>query len=90
MKISLKKYNGESDEGYFSDIDVQYAEKLRELNNDSPFLAERIKIEKVEKKVADLHDKNKYIIHIVNLKQALNHGLALKKFHRMIKFNQNA
>ena len=27
---------------------------------------------------------------IINLKQALNHGLVLKKNHRMIKFNQNA
>ena len=28
--------------------------------------------------------------HIRNLKQALNHGLVLKKVHRMIKCNQNA
>ena len=25
----------------------------------------------------------------INLKQALNHGLLLKKVHRVIKFNQN-
>ena len=25
-----------------------------------------------------------------NLKQALNHGLVLKKVHRVVKFNQNA
>ena len=42
-------------------------------------LPERMKIEKVEKLVANLHDKNEYVIHIRNLKQALNHGLALKK-----------
>ena len=29
-------------------------------------------------------------MHIGNLKQALNHGLALKKVHRVIKFNQTA
>ena len=29
------------------------------------------------------------IIHIRNLKQALNHGLILKKLHRAIKFIQN-
>ena len=28
--------------------------------------------------------------HTRNLKQALNHGLVLKKVHRMIKCNQNA
>ena len=46
--------------------------------------------EKVEKFVAYLHDKTEYIIHIRNLKQALNHGLVLKKVHKVIKFNQNA
>ena len=29
-----------------------------------------------------------YVIHIRNLKQALNHGLVLKKIHKVIKFNQ--
>ena len=29
-------------------------------------------------------------MHIINLKQASNHGLVLKNIHRMIKFNQNA
>ena len=36
-------------------------------------------IEKVEKLVANLHDKTEYVIHIRNLKQALNHGLVFKK-----------
>ena len=45
-----------------------------------------MKIEKVEKLVANLHDKTEYVIHIRNLKQALNHGLVLKKVHRVIKF----
>ena len=33
------------------------------------------KIEKVEKLVANLHDKAEYVIHIKNLKQALSLGL---------------
>ena len=84
----IKNYNEESDEGYFLEVDVQYLEKLHELHNDLPFLPERMKIEKVEKLVANLHDKTEYVIHIRNLKQALNHGLVLKKVNRMIKFNQ--
>ena len=48
-----------------------------------------MKIEKVEKLVANLHDKTEYVIHIRNLKQALNHGLVLEKVHRVIKFNEN-
>ena len=34
-----------------------------------------MKIEKVEKLVANLHDKEQYVIHIRQLKQALNHRL---------------
>ena len=49
-----------------------------------------MKIEKVGKLTANLHDKNEYVIHIGNLKQALNHGLVLKNVHRVIKFNQKA
>ena len=86
----IKNYNKDSDEGYFLEVDVQYSETLHELHNDLPFLPERIKIEKVEKLVTNLRDETEYVIHIRNLKQALNHGLILKKFHRMIKFNQKA
>ena len=49
-----------------------------------------MKIEKVDKLVASLHDKTEYVIHKRNLKEALNNGLVLKKVHRVIKFNQNA
>ena len=42
-----------------------------------------MKIEKVEKLVANLHDQNEYVIHKRNLKQVLNHGLVLKKSHRV-------
>ena len=37
-----------------------------------------MKIEKIEKLVANLHDTTEYVIHITNLKQALNNGLVLK------------
>ena len=39
----IKNYNEESDEGYFLEVDVQYARKLHRLYNDLPFLPERIK-----------------------------------------------
>ena len=43
-----------------------------------------MKIEKVEKLVANMYDKKLYIIHKRNSKQTLNHGLVLKKVHRVI------
>ena len=69
-KDFIKNYIEESDEGYFLEVDVQYTEKLHELHNDLKFLPERIKLEKVEKLVANLHDKKiEYVIHIRNLKK---------------------
>ena len=49
-----------------------------------------MEIEKVQKFVANLHDKTKYVMDIRNLKQALNQGFVLKKVHRIIKLNQKA
>ena len=66
----IKSYNEETDEGYF--LDIQYPKKLHEIHNDLPFLQERIKIEKFEKIVTNLHDKTQYVIHVRNLKQPLN------------------
>ena len=48
------------------------------------------KLEKVKRFVCSIQDKEKYVIHIRALKQALNHGLILKDVHRVIKFNQEA
>ena len=67
--------NEKSDKGYFFQVDVQHLEKLDELHNVLPFLPERMKIENVERILANVHDKAEYVIYIRNLKQALNHGL---------------
>ena len=82
----MKKTN----DRYFPEADVQYSEKLHELHTDVLFLPERMKIEQFEKLVANLHDKTENVMHIINLNQALNHKLVFKKFHRVIKSNQNA
>ena len=47
-----------------------------------------MKIDKCKKLVCNLRNKKKYVVHIRSLKQALNHGLKLKKVHSIIKFNQ--
>ena len=63
---------------------------MHQLHNGLLFLPERMKLEKFERLVTNLHDKSEDAIHIRNLKQALNHGLILKKVHTVIKFNQKA
>ena len=49
-----------------------------------------MKIGKCRKLVCNLYDKKNYVVHIRSLKQALNHGLILKKVHRVIQFYQEA
>ena len=49
-----------------------------------------MKIENIEKLLANLHDKTEYVLHIRKLNHALNRRLVLTKIHRVIKFNQNA
>ena len=67
-KDVIKKYNEESDDGYFLEVDVHYPERLHELHIDFPFLTERMKIEKNEKLVANLHEKIEFVKHIKKLK----------------------
>ena len=54
------------------------------------FYLKQQKIEKVKKLVTNLHNKTEYVIRTKNLKQALNHGVGLRKVHRVIKFDRNA
>ena len=42
------------------------------------------------KKIANLYDKEEYVVHIRNLKQALILGLILKKWHRVMNLNREA
>ena len=92
----IKNCDEDSDKGYIFDVDIEYPKNLRDLQNDLPFLPERMKIDKCKKLVCNLYDKKKlcctYIFIKINilLKQALNCGIILKKVHRVIQFNQKA
>ena len=68
-------------------MDVRYPKRLHELHSDLPFLSERMKIDKCNKLACNLLNK-KNTSYIYSLKQALNHGLKLKKIYRIIEFNQ--
>ena len=68
----IKNQNKESDEGYFLEVDVQCLKKLCDQHNNLPFLPKKMKIEKVGKLKANLHDRTECVIHIRNLKQALS------------------
>ena len=86
----IKNYDENNDKGYILEVDIKYPRKLHDLHSDLPFLPKRMKIDKCKKLVCNLRNKKKYVVHIKSLKQALNHGLKLKKVHRIIEFNQEA
>ena len=75
----IKNYNKDSDKGYILKVDIKYPGRLHNLHNDLPFLPKRIKIQKCNKLVCNLYDKNNHVVHIRALKQALNHALVFKK-----------
>ena len=75
----IKKYYANSYIGYFLEVDVEYPKRLFNLHKDLPFLPERKEVEKVENIICSIEEKEKHVIHIRALKQALNHSLKLKK-----------
>ena len=89
-KEFIKNYNENDKKGYIFEVDAKYPKKVHELHSDLPFLPERMEINNSKKLVCNLYNKKKYVVHINSLKQALNHGLKLKKIHRIIEFNQEA
>ena len=86
----IKNYDKNSDKGYILEVDVKYPKNLHDLHSDLPFLPERMRIDKCNKLACNLYDKKNYVAHIRSLTQALNHGLILKKVHRVMQFNQEA
>ena len=85
----IKNYD-EGDVGYLLVVDIEYPKTLRMSHSDLPFLPEKMKINKCPKLLCNVSDKENYSIHIAVLKQALNHGLVIKKVHSVISFRQEA
>ena len=79
-EILIRNYDENSDKGYFLEVDVDYPRKLLDLHKDLPYLPGRKKVYKVEKLICDIENKEKYVMYIKALKQALNHGLVFKKY----------
>ena len=86
----IKNYNEQSNTVYVLVVDVIYPTNLYKEHRHLPFLPYRGKVNKVNKLLCGLNDKNNNSIYIWALKQALNHGLILKKVHAVISFTQDA
>ena len=80
----IKNYDDNRNLGYLLEVDIEYPKQLQKAHSDLPFLPE-----KKDKLLATLEDKQKYVVQMSTLKQALNHGLILKNIHRVIKFKED-
>ena len=74
-----RSYDKNDIKGYILEVDVDYPNELQNLHCDFPFLAESMVINNTKKLVCNLQDKKNYVVHINILKQALDHGLKLRK-----------
>ena len=68
------------------EVDLEYTDDLHDLHNEYPLAPERITVNKTEKLIPNLNNKEKYVLHHTNLKQYLSLGLKLIKIHRGVKF----
>ena len=67
-EIFIKNNDENSDKGYFLEANVGYPKNLHKLHSYLPFLPERMKINKCNKLVCTVHDKENYVVHIRALK----------------------
>lgn len=90
---SILNLKSESDVGFIFEVDLHYPSKLHDIHNDYPFCPEKRIIPGIttcEKLLLTFYDKEKYVVHYEMLKLALQHGLVLKKVHRVLQFKQSA
>ena len=60
----IKKYDEDSNVGYFIKAGIEYPKELQNKHSDLPFLPERMKVNKYKKLVCNLYDKKDYVDHI--------------------------
>ena len=77
--------------GCILEVDLEYPNKLHNVHNDFPYCPQNVKInkQKVSKLTNTLYDKEKYVIHYKNLIRSIEHGLKLKKVHRILTFKES-
>ena len=82
-----RNFDENSNKEYFLEIDIEYPEKLFNLDKDLPFLLERKKVNTVEKLICSTEDKKKCYSY-QSLKTSLKSWISFKKSARVIQFNQ--
>ena len=70
------------------EVDLEYPKDLHNFHNEYPLAPEGLLVDKVEKLIPNLDDKNKYVSHHKNLRLYLRLGLKLTKIHRGVSFDE--
>ena len=86
----IKNYHENNDKGYILEVDVEYPKIYLIFIVIYHFSLKERKLKKCKKLVFNIHNKQNYVVPIRALKQELNHGLILKKLHKVIQFSQKA
>ncbi|KAL4119986.1 hypothetical protein QTP88_012736 [Uroleucon formosanum] len=78
------------DIGRFYEVDISYPQHLHDTHNDMPFLphASIPHGSSVRKLMVTFQRKERYVVHYMNLKQAMAHGVVVEKTHRVLEFRQ--
>ena len=71
------------------EVDLEYPENLHDLHNDYPLAPDKLTVNKVEKLIPNLNNKEKYVVHRETLKEYESLGLKITKIHRGIKFEES-
>ena len=74
----IKNYDEHSNKGYILEVDVEYPNDLHNFHSELSFLSKRMKLNVISLYAICMIKKN--VVHIRALKQALHHGLILKKY----------
>lgn len=82
----ITKWDINDEIGYIFEVDIDYPSDLSDKHNALPFLVEHIN----GKLIPCIRDKKNYHCHIIILKQAIMHGLILRRVIRAYSFTQKA
>lgn len=83
--ICIEALKNDKDWGYILEVDLEYPKYLHTAHNEYPLAPEHFE----EKLCPNLFDKEKYVVHVKNLHFYIQHGLILKKVHKVLKFKED-
>ncbi|CAI6374232.1 unnamed protein product [Macrosiphum euphorbiae] len=92
VALAQLEWMGETDDvGRIYEVDISYPQHLHDAHNDMPFLphASIPHGSSVRKLMVTFLRKERYVVHYMNLKQAMAHGVVVEKTHRVLEFRQS-